>query len=232
MVKRSSFVVPSLYIAGYLNGFEDLVASYDVEERTYAAGELLTRPGRINNTAFFVRRGLFRFSVRHDAGEKSLNIFGEGTMFPVGVELHEYWMEYEMVMRALTDLSVYAMPYPVLKQIVRENGDFAGELLRENCDFIGYLLMDSVNQAFEPCLARLADVLYLYVTKVNAAGSDVVTLTQSELAGFVGASQAQFERSLKILRKEGVIETARGSVTVLDRTKLLAHCSLGLQQSV
>ncbi len=231
-MKRSSFVVPSPYIAGYLNDFEDLVASYDVEAREYRAGELLTRPGRINNTAFFVRRGLFRFSVRHDAGEKSLNIFGEGTMFPVGVELHEYWMEYEMVMRAVTDLSVYAMPYPTLRRIVQENGDFAGELMRENCDFIGYLLMDSVNQAFEPCLSRLADILYLYVTKVETASGGVVALTQSELAGFAGASKAQFERSLQVLRKEGAIETGRGSVTVLDRAKLLAHCSLGLQQSV
>ncbi len=231
-MKRSSFVVPSLYIAGYLNDFEGLVASYDVEAREYAAGELLTRPGRINNTAFFVRRGLFRFSVRHDAGEKSLNIFGEGTMFPVGVELHEYWMEYEMVMRAVTDLSVYAMPYPTLKRIVRENGDFAGELMRENCDFIGYLLMDSVNQAFEPCLSRLADILYLYVTKVETAASGVVALTQAELAGFAGASKAQFERSLQVLRREGVIQTARGRVTVLDVEKLLAHCSLGLRESV
>ena len=232
MSRQSSFVVPSLYIAGYLNDFEGLVASYGAEAREYAAGELLTRPGRINNTAFFVRRGLFRFSVRHDAGEKSLNIFGEGTMFPVGVELHEYWMEYEMVMRALTELSVYAMAYPTLKRIVQENGDFAGELMRENCDFIGYLLMDSVNQAFEPCLSRLADVLYLYVAKVGAAEKGVVALTQSELAGFVGASRAQFERSVKVLRKEGVIETARGHVTVLDEEKLLAHCSLGLRQSV
>lgn len=231
-MRRSSFVVPSLYIAGYLNDFEDLVASYDVEPREYRAGELLTRPGRINNTAFFVRRGLFRFSVRHDAGEKSLNIFGEGTMFPVGVELHEYWMEYEMVMRAVTDLSAYAMPYPTLKRIVRENGDFAGELMRENCDFIGYLLMDSVNQAFEPCLSRLADILYLYVTKIETASGGVVALTQAELAGFAGASKAQFERSLQVLRKERAIETGRGSVTVLDREKLLAHCSLGLQQSV
>ncbi len=231
-MKRSSFVVPSLYIAGYLSGFEDLVASYDVEAREYRAGELLTRPGRINNTAFFVRRGLFLFSVRHDAGEKSLNIFGEGTMFPVGVELHEYWMEYEMVMRALTDLSVYAMPYPTLKRIVQENGDFAGELMRENCDFIGYLLMDSVNQAFEPCLSRLADILYLYVTKVESASDGVVALTQAELAGFAGASKAQFERSLQVLRREGVIQTARGRVSVIDLDKLLAHCSLGLRESV
>ena len=223
--------VPSLYLAHFLDEYEDLVAGYNVRAETYRAGDQLIRPGVVNNTAFFVRSGLFRLSLRHDQGEKSLNIFGPGTIFPVGVELHESWMEFEMMVQALTDLEVYAMPYPELKRIVVEHGDFAGELLRENCDFIGYLFMDSINQAFEPCLARLADVLHLYVTLVEPA-SDVVPLSQTELGNFVGASRAHVERSIKILRKEGVIDTARGRITVLDRTKLLAHCSLGLKMNL
>lgn len=222
--------VPSLYLAHFLDEFEELVAGYNVRAQHFAAGEQLIKPGVINNTAFFIRSGLFRLSLRHDQGEKSLNIFGPGTVFPVGVELHESWMEFEMVIQALTELDVYAIPYPELKRIVVENGEFAGELMRENCDFIGYLFMDSINQAFEPCLARLSDIIYLYVTMVEPA-SDTVPLSQTELASFVGASQAQFERSLKILRKEGVITTARGRVTVIDRTKLLAHCSLGLKMN-
>lgn len=26
-----------------------------------------------------------------------LNLFGSGTVFPVGVETHEFWIEYEMI---------------------------------------------------------------------------------------------------------------------------------------
>ena len=52
------------------------------------------------------------------------------------------------------------MSYPTLKKIATENGTFAGELLRENCDFIGYMFFDSINQTFEPCLARICDILY------------------------------------------------------------------------
>jgi len=79
------------------------------------------------------------------------------------------------------------MSYPTLKKIATENGTFAGELLRENCDFIGYMFFDSINQTFEPCLARICDILYLYLTKVHP---------QSELASIAGASTAQMERSI------------------------------------
>lgn len=72
-----------------------------------------------------------------------------------------------MILLVMTDIEIYRIPYPILKKIVRENGDFAGELLRENCNFIGYMFFDTINQTFEPCLARICDILYLYLTKIH-----------------------------------------------------------------
>ena len=178
--------------------------------------------------AYYVKEGIIHLSLEHDRGRKSLKMFGEGTVFPVGVEFHESHMEYEMILQALTDMTVYQMPYPILKKIAVEHGDFAGELLRENCDFIGYLFFDSVNQTFEPCLARICDILYLYLTKVHPASSKI-PLSQPELASLAGASMAQMERSVKILRKEGILDTSRKQITVLDQEKLLPHCTLGIR---
>lgn len=100
-----------------------------------------------------------------------------------------------MIIQALTDCEVYKMSYPTLKKIATENGIFAGELLRENCDFIGYMFFDSINQTFEPCLARICDILYLYLTKVHPLSAKI-PLSQSELASIAGASTAQMERSI------------------------------------
>ena len=100
-----------------------------------------------------------------------------------------------MIIQALTDCEVYKMSYPTLKKIATENGTFAGELLRENCDFIGYMFFDSINQTFEPCLARICDILYLYLTKVHPLSAKI-PLSQSELASIAGASTAQMERSI------------------------------------
>lgn len=69
----------------------------------------------------------------HNQGKKSLNMFGPGTIFPVGVEIHEFRVEYEMILQAFSNIEVYKMSYPTLKKLAQENGNFAWELLRENC---------------------------------------------------------------------------------------------------
>ena len=150
-------IIPSIYLANYLNQFEEKIRRYDVQEMRLKKGEYLTKYGVINNTAYFIKSGIIHLSLGHDQGRKSLNLFGPGTVFPIGVEIHEYRVEYEMILQALTDIAVYRMSYPTLKKIVLENGDFAGELLRENCDFIGYMFFDTINQTFEPCLASLTN---------------------------------------------------------------------------
>lgn len=231
MEKEAPHLIPSIYLANYLQEFEDVIRSYDVREKQMKKGEYLTKYGVINNTAYYIRSGIVHLSLGHDQGKKSLNFFGPGTVFPVGVEIHEYRVEYEMILQAMTDADVYQMSYPTLKRIVCENGDFAGELLRENCDFIGYMFFDTINQTFEPCLARICDILYLYLTKIHPSGSRI-PLTQAELASLAGASQAQMERSVKILKKEEILETSRKSITILSPEKLLAHCTLGMRSNV
>lgn len=231
MENGTPHLIPSIYLANYLNGFEDMIKRYDVREKQLKKGDYLTRYGVINNTAYYIKSGIIHLSLGHDQGRKSLNLFGPGTVFPIGVEIHEYRVEYEMIIQALTDIDVYKMSYPTLKKITQENGDFAGELLRENCDFIGYMFFDTINQTFEPCLARICDILYLYLTKVHPSKSQI-PLSQSELANIAGASRAQMERSVKILKKEGILDTSRKRITVTDPEKLLAHCTLGMRSNV
>lgn len=228
MTEVKPHIIPSIYLSNYLNEFEDIILKYDVKKKMFKKEEYLTKYGVINNTAYYVKSGIIHLSLGHDQGKKSLNMFGVGTIFPVGVEIHEYKAEYEMIIQALMDTEVYIIPYPELKKITQENGKLAGELLRMNCDFIGYMFFDSINQTFEPCLTRICDILYLYLTKVHPT-SPVILMSQAALANIAGASQAQMERSIQVLRKEKVLSTSRKQITILDLDKLLAHCTLGLQ---
>lgn len=224
-------IIPSIYLANYLNDFEDVILNYEVQKTQIRKGSYLTQYGVINNTAYYIKNGIVHLSLGHEQGKKSLNMFGPGTIFPVGVEIHEFRVEYEMIIQALTDCEVYKMSYPTLKKIATENGTFAGELLRENCDFIGYMFFDSINQTFEPCLTRICDILYHYLTKVHPLSAKI-PLSQSELASIAGASTAQMERSIRILKKEGILDTSRKQIEILDEEKLLAHCTLGMRSNI
>lgn len=230
MEYNAPHIIPSIYLANYLNEYESLILKYDVTKKYIKKGEYLTQYGVINNTAYYIKSGAIHLSLGHEQGKKSLCLFGPGAIFPIGVEIHEFRAEYEMIIQAFSDIEVYTMLYPTLKKIVQENGMFAGELFKENCDFMGYMFFDSINQTFEPCLRRICDILYLYLIKVQP-DKDMLPLSQAELANIAGTSQAQMERSLKILRKEEVLLTSRKQMTVLDRKKLLAHCTLEMQEN-
>lgn len=166
-------IIPSIYLANYLNDFEELMVKYGAWEKKIEKGSYLTQYGVINNTAYYVKKGIIHLSLGHEQGRKSLNMFGPGTI----------------------------------------------------------MFFDSINQTFEPCLARICDILYLYLTKVHPASSRI-PMSQTELASLAGASQAQMERSIKILKKEGILNTSRKQITILDQSKLLAHCTLGMRSNV
>ena len=53
-------------------------------------------------------------------------------------------------------------------------------------------------------MSRVCDILYLYLTKVQPK-EPVIPLSQGELAKIAGASQAQMERCVQILKKEEVL---------------------------
>lgn len=87
-----------------------------------------------------------------------------------------------------------------------------------------YLFHDSVSQAFNPCITRVCDVLYLYLVSTNIK-NNIIDISQNFLSNIVGASKAQIERALKELRDEKVLETSRNKITILDLENLLDCCS-------
>lgn len=222
------FSVPKLYLSGYIKGFDKHIRAHSLTRRFYKKGELLTVHGEINNTAHYIHSGIFHLSLTHSSGNlKSMNFFGPETIFPLGVVPHENLIDYEMVIRAFTDVEVYSFPYPVLRQICVEDGETAAMILEQNCDFIGYLFYQDMNHAYAPTCIRVCDILYLYLESIKPL-HDVISISQEELAHLVGVSRPQLERVLKGLREQHMIATTRCSIQVIDRPLLRASCSADL----
>jgi CRP-like cAMP-binding protein len=55
---------------------------------------------------------------------------------------------------------------------------------------------------------------------MDRTGGPSLSLTQDQLAGMLGIGRSYFTRVIKSLRAKGLIETRRGGVRVLDRTRL------------
>jgi len=119
-----------MFFSNYLkqDGFLALAEQFDLRCQNYPKGTILTTPGQINNTTYYIRSGILHLSVTHSSGKrKGIALLGEDTVFPMGVVPHENPIDYELVLTAVTDLQAYAFPYPVLRRMCVENGEFADE---------------------------------------------------------------------------------------------------------
>ena len=71
-------IIPSIYLANYLNDFEDVILNYEVQKTQIRKGSYLTQYVVINNTAYYIKNGIVHLSLGHEQGKKSLNMFGPG----------------------------------------------------------------------------------------------------------------------------------------------------------
>ncbi|MCB2293996.1 Crp/Fnr family transcriptional regulator [Clostridium algoriphilum] len=218
-------IIPSFYFSNKFFHYKDIIQKYDVQKVKFPKDSLLTNYGKINNTAYYINSGILLLSLAHEkGGEKSLALFGPGSIFPIGLTNHKYKMDFEIILRAFSDLDVYKFSYLTLRKMACDNHNLAIDLLEEDCDFTSYLFHDSVSQAFDPCITRLCDVLYLYLVSTHIE-NNIIKISQNFLSNIVGASRAQIERALKELRDEKVLETSRNKIIILNLENLLEYCS-------
>ena len=58
IAQQPPHVIPSIYLANYLNDFEPLFPRYGVTPRKFSKGDILTQQGVIHNTAYFIKSGI------------------------------------------------------------------------------------------------------------------------------------------------------------------------------
>ena len=51
-------------------------------------------------------------------------------------------------------------------------------------------------------------------------GSDVIALTQGQIARYMGSAREVVSRMLKYFAGEGIVEVSRGGITILDKKRL------------
>ena len=74
-------------------------------------------------------------------------------------------------------------------------------------------------QVFLPMQTRLARKV-LYLTDKSDPASDLLSLSQSELADFVGATREAVSKALSEWKKMGAVSSSRRGIQILDRTAL------------
>jgi CRP/FNR family transcriptional regulator len=164
---------------------------------------------------YLVSSGSFKL-VRHseEGREFIVNLAGPGDAFGA---LAEPTIA-AVAARALEESSFLAIPVAAVRRALERNPPLAVRAVREAERRLRAAEIRAARFAFESVPRRLAALLLESTDR--RSGLLRFPLNQSELASFIGSSRETVCSILNQLRRDGIVETPRGRIQVLDRRRL------------
>ena len=212
---------------GFLAGAsQDLVqllnsvaAEVELEE-----GEVLFEQGETGDALYAIMSGSLEFSILSREGRKlSLDVmrpgalFGEIALFDPGTRTATVTALESSVVRGVKNADVL--------KAIRKAPELGIDMIQLAGERMRWMSSQLNEQVFLPMPARLARKI-LYLTIDGSEQLATLTLSQAELAEFVGATREAVSKTLSLWKRAGVIDATRGGVKVLDREALQVMADL------
>jgi CRP/FNR family transcriptional regulator, cyclic AMP receptor protein len=194
--------------------------------RRWPAGATLFSEGDRSTTVVLVISGRAKvFSLTAQGGEVLLAIRGPGALLGEMSALDG--APRSASVSALEPLETYVVSVSAFLEFLRTHPGAAVRIVK----MIVSRLRDADRKRVEfgtyDTLGRIALRLAELAERFGASQDNAVRitlpLTQDELAAWTGSSRESVTKALRALRRQGVIETSRRSVTVIDLDRLRAR---------
>ncbi len=181
-------------------------------------GEVLFEQGDPGDALYAIVSGTLEFSIISREGRKlSLDVmrpgalFGEIALFDPGTRTATVTALEKSRVRGVKNADVLAA--------IREKPGLGIDMIQLAGERMRWMSSQLNEQVFLSMPARLARKI-LYLTVDGSEQLSLLTLSQAELAEFVGATREAVSKTLSLWKRAGVIDASRGGVTVIDREAL------------
>ncbi|MGA9253826.1 MAG: Crp/Fnr family transcriptional regulator [Roseobacter sp.] len=187
-------------------------------------GEVLFEQGDTGDALYAIMSGTLEFSIISREGRKlSLDVmrpgalFGEIALFDPGTRTASVTALESSRVRGVKNADVLAA--------IREAPGLGIDMIQLAGERMRWMSSQLNEHVFLPMPARLARKI-LYLTVDGSEQLSLLTLSQAELAEFVGATREAVSKTLSLWKKAGVIDASRGGVKVIDRNALQVMADL------
>jgi CRP/FNR family transcriptional regulator, cyclic AMP receptor protein len=191
---------------------------------SWSRGSVLMTEGENSAGVLLIERGQVKVTVSSRSGYTTLlAIRGPGEL--IGELSALDGQRRSGTVTALSEVHATVIPAPSFRSLLEGHGELALAVLKL---FVGRLRESDRRRAEfggHDSRTRVVYVLVEMAERYGAAVSEsgpakVVTVTQQELANASGTSRESVVRSLRELHRDGLVETRRGKVIVLDPKSL------------
>jgi len=165
---------------------------------------------------YLIASGTVKVSVPEEGGQEVVialhrggDVFGEISLFDDGPR--------SATVTALTETTAFALANRDFMDVLRGSPDAMRQLLALLATRIRRSTGHIEDLVFLDLPGRVAKLL---LDQGELFGSNVVSLTQEDLASFVGATRVAVNRVLVDLERRGAVKLGRGQVEIVDQTLL------------
>lgn len=149
----------------------------------------------------------------------------QGELFSLASITCHYKIEESLLSRAMTHVQAYEFTQAQFAQLFEANPALVRRVIDWFSSYTNLLIYDGAHQEYNSSFVRLCNLLYLLKLSEVGRRNMLQDLTQEELADTLGVSLINVSRGLTQLRRLGIIETKRKTITILEPERLMQLCS-------
>lgn len=202
---------------------EALLESLELDPQPYPAGSFLCQAGTVAAHFFTLMEG-WAGAIRHfaDGRRQVLDLYLPGQVMRLR-ELGSEQAQSDLV--ALTDVVACPFPGEKLSELLLQAPRLAETLLMIMAGDQALLTERITNIARRPAPERLGHFLLELGVRLGGRPDQFeLPLNQSLIGDLLGLSAVHISRTFSLLRREGLISCAAGSVRILDLPALRERC--------
>ena len=187
--------------------------------RHFARGALLHEGGVCTGLVIVVSGRVRAYMLSADGRELTLYRLLERDVCLLSASCALRGLDFDILLAAETDCDVFVISADVYQGVMQQSAAaaaFTNELMAARFSDVMWL-MDQLLYHKLDC--RLAAFL---VEERALTDSDTLHLTHERIAAYLGSAREVVTRLLKYFQGEGLVKLGRGSVTLLDETRLRA----------
>lgn len=185
----------------------------DYPPRIYKKGEVLIQAGTTPAAHYVVDGLIVQYDIGKNGDKLVVNTYRPGAFIPLACILNG--IPTVFFFEAAQATTVRVAPVAEVVTFLKNNPDIVYDALAR-ISRGGTGLMQRLARAMDGSAEGRVMQELLILRSRFFAGSDVVSVTDTDLATKTGLARETVSRTLKKLDQEGVIRASRGKITILD----------------
>ena len=200
-----------------LDKSEQVSLSTSARETHFKKGDLIHTDGDCMGLILVTSGQLRAYTVSEDGREITLYRLFERDICLFSASCMMHSIQFDITVSAEKDADVILIPSDIYRNIMESSAPLANntnEIMASRLSDVMWLIAQIMWKSFDK---RLADFL---LNEANIEDSNMLKITHEEIGNHMGSPREVVTRMLKYFVSEGAVKLSRGTVEIVDESKL------------